>query len=144
MDLGHESLHRGFISRNWMVAQRVCTDASDMMKRELGWLKNLVRTLWQYSCNMWQQRCKHIHVKDPTQPSTLNHDEILHNIREILKTPRTQLSMVEKWLHLNITKMMNSAHTITLGKWLKLLLDERKNTQRKHTENGVESQNCRK
>ena len=134
IDLGQTSLHRGFISRNWMVAQRVCTDACDMMKRDLGWLKHLVRTLWQYSVNMWQQRCKHIHTKDPTQPNTLTHDEIVHNIREILKTPRIQLSLVEKRLHLNITKMLNSAHTITLGKWLKLLSDERKNTQRKHAE----------
>jgi len=128
--LGVFSLHKGFVSRNWMIAQNVCTSIQNTEYRDEPWLKKFIRALWDFSHSMWIKRCQNVHVKNKDDPCTLTHNELLFSIREILKVRRTDLSHVEKQLHLNVTRGMQVAHSRTLVDWLLLLSQEREKTIR--------------
>jgi len=90
----------------------------------------VIRALWDFSQSMWVKRCQNVHVKNTDDPCSLTHNELLYSIREILKVRRTNLSHVEKQLHLNVTRGMQVAHTRTLVDWLLLLSQEREKTIR--------------
>jgi len=130
MQLGSFSLHKGFISRNWMIAQNVCTSTKNIEHRDDSWLKKFIKALWEFSQSMWIKRCKNVHVKNKDDPCSLTHNELLYSIREILKVRRGDLSHVEKKLHMNVTRGMQVAHTRTLVDWLLLLSQEREKTIR--------------
>ena len=134
IDLGIRSLHKGIISRNWTLAQNVCNGEANKEDKNLPWLKQFIRALWNYSTSMWIRRCKNIHVKDKSNPFSLNHRELTISIREILRTNRSELSYAEKKLHLNVVRGLNVAHTSTLVKWLVLLAKERENEIRRKRE----------
>ena len=128
--LGSFSLHKGFVSRNWMIAQNVCTSTNNIEHRDESWLKKFIKALWEFSQSMWIKRCKNVHVKNKDDPCSLTHNELLYSIREILKVRRSDLSHVEKRLHMNVTRGMQVAHTRTLVDWLLLLSQEREKTIR--------------
>jgi len=132
--LGAFSLHKGFLARNWMVAQNVCLDKPDTESKDLPWMKKVIKALWSYSHDMWVQRCQNVHRKSKTDPCSLNHNELLFSIRRLLRTPRIQLSVEEKKLHLNVTRGLKVAHTRTLVDWLMLLSSEREKTIRNKRE----------
>ena len=128
--LGAFSLHKGFVSRNWMIAQNVCTSVQNNAYIDETWLKKFIRALWDFSNSMWIKRCQNVHVKNKDDPCSLTHNELLFSIREILRVRRNDLSHIEKQLHLNVTRGLQVAHTRTLVDWLLLLSQEREKTIR--------------
>jgi len=130
VSLGALSLHKGFLSRNWMLAQNVCDDKKDVEHKNLHWTKNVIRALWEYSQDMWLHRCKQSNLMNKDDPDNLTHNEILFALRQYLRLDRKELSVAEKKLHLNVTRSIKTAHTKTLIRWLKLLKKERELTIR--------------
>jgi len=135
VSLGALSLHKGFISRNWMLAQNICDDNKDAEHKNLPWLKKVIKALWEYSQEMWVHRCKQAHLNNKEDPDNMTHNEISFSLRQYLRLDRTVLSVTEKKLHLNVARSIKTAHTKTLVRWLKLLKTERELTIRiKRTE----------
>jgi len=127
--LGKYSLHRGIISRNWMVLQNEFQSKSDSRQKNLVWLRNLIRALWTYSYDIWVSRCKQVHTKNPEDLVSMNHEELKKVVRGYLNIDRTKLSVLERKLHLNVTKKLPYAHPRTLVRWILLLKDERTRTE---------------
>jgi len=127
--LGDFSLHRGIVSRNWMILQNELTSKEDSKKKKLVWLRNLIRALWTYSNDIWVARCKQVHTKNPDDLCSMNHEELMQVVRTYLKLDSSSLSALERKLHLNVTKKMKFAHSRTLVRWIILLRDERARTE---------------
>jgi len=127
--LGDFSLHRGIVSRNWMVLQNELTSKEDSKKKNLVWLRNVIRALWTYSHDVWVARCKQVHTKNPDDLCSMNHEELMQVVRNYLKLDSSSLSVLERKLHLNVTKKMKFAHSRTLVRWIILLKDERSRTE---------------
>jgi len=75
LHLGKFSLHRGIITRNWMVLQNEFQH-NDSRQKNLMWLRNLIRALWTYSYDVWVSRCKQVHTKNPDDLVSMNHEEL--------------------------------------------------------------------
>ena len=129
LKLGEFSLHRGIISCNWMVLQNELTSKDDSIQKNFEWLKNLIRALWTYSYDVWVARCKQVHTKNPDDICSMNHEELIQAVRCYLKLDSSSLSVLERKLHLNITKKMRFAHSRTLVRWINLLKCERARTE---------------
>jgi len=128
--LGQEAFARGFLTRNWMLAQNVLTLSKKPEAKNLPWLKNVIRAIWTYSHSMWVLRCKQVHSSSKNDPDNLTHQELIFSIRQFLRISRTEISSEEKLLHLNITKGLRIAHSKTLVRWIRLLTQERQKTIR--------------
>ena len=127
--LGKFSLHRGIVSRNWMVLQNDLTSNVDSNQKNFVWLRNLIRALWTYSHDVWVSRCKHVHTKNPDDFCSMNHEELIQVVRSYLKLDSSSLSAIERKIHLNVTKKLPFAHSRTLVRWIHLLKDERARTE---------------
>jgi len=123
--LGQEAFARGFLTRNWMLAQNVLTLSEKPDAKNLPWLKNVIRAIWTYSHSMWVLRCKQVHSSSKNGPGNLTHQELIFSIRQFLRISRTEISNEEKLLHLNITRGLRIAHSKTLVRWIRLLTRER-------------------
>ena len=80
---------------------------------------------------MWIERCTSIHRSRPDNLQSLTHSETLILLRQLLSTPRDDLTMEEKRLHYNVSRNLNVAHTKTLIQWLHLLREARAETIRR-------------
>jgi len=127
--LGKFSLHRGIVSRNWMVLQNELT-SNDSTQKNFVWLRNLIRALWTYSHDVWVSRCKQVHTKHPDDFCSMNQEELIQVVRSYLKLDLSSLSALERKLHLNIRKKLPFAHSRTLVRWIHLLKDERARTEK--------------
>ena len=130
VELGAGTFMRGLISRNWNIAQNVCHGTKSPQKIDENWVKKVIRAVWIFSQSMWTARCKEVHMKSKNDPTNFTHQELLFSLRQMLRTPRNELSSAEKMLHLNVVRHLNTAHTTTLVKWLKLISKEREMTIR--------------
>jgi len=75
--LGKFSLHKGFISRNGIVAQNVYHNKIGMDVKNVPCMKKVIKALWSYSNKMWIQRCQNIHKKIKKDPCSLTHNELI-------------------------------------------------------------------
>lgn len=123
-------LHKGFLSRNWMITQNICDDKIYGENKNLNWLKNVIRAAWTYSHDMWVHRCKQTTMNNKDDPENCTNNKILFALRQYLRLDRNDLSVAEKELHLNIIRSIKTAHTRTLVRWLKLLKNEQELTIR--------------
>ena len=60
--------------------------------------------------------------------------DLIQSIQTYTKTPKNELSTVEKALHTNISRTIKKAHQRTLARWLILLRSEREATIRRKRE----------
>jgi len=130
VSLGAFSLHRGILTRNWMVLQNELKSRENIMHKDQTWLRNVIRALWDFSHNVWVARCKHVHIKNEGDICSMTHEELVQIVRDFLSLSRKTLSSVERKLHLNITKKLRYAHSSTLVRWIHLLKNERARTEK--------------
>jgi len=100
----------------------------DVEHKNLHWMKNVIRALWEYLQDMWAHHCKQANLNNKDDPDNLTHNEILFALRQYLRLDCKDLSVAGKKLHLNVTRSIKTAHTKTLVRWLKLLKKERELT----------------
>jgi len=100
-----------------------------------NWSAKCIRYLWVFSYTVWVERCKHVNKSSKDDPNNLRYHELLYAIRQYLRTERSELSVVEKKIHLNVSRGLRSMHTKTLVKWLQLIAKERQLTIRAKREN---------
>ena len=126
----------------WAILQNL-HQHSAVDNDNVRWASKFIRALWQYSHSIWIERCTFIHRSRPDNLQSLTHSETIVLIRQLLRTPRDDLSMEEKRLHHNISRNLQLAHTKTLIQWLHLLREARAETIRRkaNTRPGAPGQN---
>ena len=132
--LGPTSIHRGFLTRNWMVVQNLCHNWENLQHKDLTWLKKIVTACWYFSHEIRVQRCQFVNQSDKSNPLGMSHCDLLSEIRTYTKIPKNELSTEERKLHFNVKRILRVAHKTTLIKWLDLLQTERESTIRRKRE----------
>ena len=109
-------------------------NANKKQHKDLKWLKSVIRAIWNFSHEIWVQRCKFVNKADKTNPLSLSHQELISEMRNYTRLPKNELSPEERKLHYNVSKTIRVAHKTTLVKWLDLLHSEREATIRRRRE----------
>ena len=131
LKLGNDAFQAGYISYKWSLIQSLyATKKKCNSTFDVHWSSQVIKIIWEFSSKIWQKRCQQVHVKNPQFNSSLNDDELKVCLRTYLKYPRSELSHVEKSLHMNVSSNMVRASTVTLARWLHLLAEERAKTIR--------------
>ena len=133
--VGLDSVVRGFLVRNWMVAHNVCSHRNNIHHRDLPWIKNVICALLDFGLSIWKERCTAVNDFSKDNPLSMQSNDLLQSIKQYINIPKSELSTVEKALHTNISRIITKAHQRTLARWLILLRSEREATIRRKREN---------
>ena len=137
IQVGRDSLSRGFLIKEWETLQNICVDNTNTTGSNIEWASQVINALWIYSKSIWDARSKFINEPNDITKKSPKTTELLRVLDQELKAARTRpMDYDMHQLLLNIESRKKKAKEHMLYKFLDTLRHQKEaDIKRRRQEN---------
>ena len=90
IQVGRESLSRGFIIKEWETLQNICVDKTNTTGANIEWASQIISSLWTYSKSIWGARNKFINESSADTKRSPKTTELLRVLDQEIAAARSR------------------------------------------------------
>ena len=122
VEVGQDSLSRGFLIKEWESLQNVCVDNTNTTGSNIEWASRIISALWSFSKSIWEGRSKYINEPNEKTKKSLKTMELLRVLEQKINLARQRaIDYDTHQLLQSIESRKKKAKEHILYKWLDTL-----------------------